>query len=69
MKTYQDAIAWMAEQTWFKWQRDEIAWKGVIGREVNAIAFIYGSTPYDVNQDVWAEVVAVFGDPMTEDEL
>ena len=63
MTSYQDTLTWLAEQTWLKWQREEIAWKGVIGREVNTIAFIYGRTVYEVNQDVWAEVIGIFGDP------
>ena len=63
MTSYQDTLTWAAEQTWFKWEREEIAWRGVIGREVNTIAFIYGRTVYEVNQDVWAEVIGIFGDP------
>lgn len=63
MTSYQDALIWAAEQAWYKWEQEEIAWKGVIGREVNAIAFIYGRTVYEVNQDVWAEIIGIFGDP------
>lgn len=63
MTSYQGTLTWAAEQTWFKWQREEIAWRGVIGREVNTIAFIYGQTVYEVNKDVWAEVIEIFGDP------
>jgi hypothetical protein len=64
MKTYQETIEWLAEQTWLKWNRSELGWKGSLGREINAIAFIYGRLPYDVNQDVWAEVINTFGDQM-----
>ena len=63
MTTYEDTITWLAEQVWFQWQRNAIAWKGAIGGEVNAVAFIYGRTVYDVNQDVWAEIIGIFGDP------
>lgn len=63
MTSYQDTITWAAEQAWYKWEQEEIAWKGTIGREMNAIAFIYGRTVYEVNQDVWAEVIGIFGDP------
>lgn len=63
MKTYQDTIAWAAEQAWLKWEQEEIAWKNALGEEINAIAFIYDRTQYEVNQDVWAEVIDTFGDP------
>jgi ribonuclease BN (tRNA processing enzyme) len=64
MTTYSDTIIWLAEQIWLRWQRDAIAWKGAIGGEINAIAFIYDRTVYDVNQDVWAEIIGIFGDPL-----
>lgn len=64
MTSYQDAITWTAEQTWFKWQREEIGWKGATGTECNAIAFIYDKTVYEVNQDIWREVIEMFGDPL-----
>ena len=64
MTTYQDTIVWLAEQVWLQWQRDAIAWKGAIGGEIDAIAFIYGRTVYEVNQDVWAEIIGIFGDPL-----
>lgn len=63
MTSYEDTLTWAAQQTWFKWERNAIDWRGVIGREVNTIAFIYTRTVYEVNQDVWAEVVEIFGDP------
>lgn len=67
MTTYQDTITWLAEQVWLQWQRDAIAWKGAIGGEINAIAFIYGRFVYEVNQDVWAEIIGIFGDPLAPD--
>lgn len=63
MKTYQDVIAWAAEQAWLKWNREAIGWKNALGEEINAIAFIYDRTQYEVNQDVWTEVIDTFGDP------
>jgi hypothetical protein len=64
MTTYQDAITWVAEQTWLKWNRGAVGWKSALGGEINAIAFIYNRTVYEVNQDVWAEVIGTFGDQM-----
>ena len=64
MKTYEETIAWLAEQTWLKWNAEKIAWKGALGRESNSVGFIYDRTLYDVNQDVWAEVIDTFGDQM-----
>lgn len=61
---YVDTIAWLGEQTWLKYRCRAIAWKGVIGGEVNAVAFIYGRTQYEVAEDVWAEIVYTFGDPL-----
>jgi hypothetical protein len=64
MKTYEETIEWLAEQTWLKWNRSELGWKSGLGREINAIAFIYDRTVFEVNQDVWAEVIDTFGDQM-----
>ncbi len=64
MTNYQDSISWLAEQTLEKWKKDLVGWKGAIGGEINAIAFIYNKTPYEVNQDVWDEIIGVFGDPI-----
>lgn len=64
MKTYEETIEWLAEQTWLQWNRSELDWKSGLGREINAIAFIYDRTVFEVNQDVWAEVIDTFGDQM-----
>lgn len=61
MKTYSETITWLAVQTHDKWFRGQVGWKGSVdGCEV--AAFIYGKQQYDVNTDVWSEIIKTFGD-------